>query len=156
MRQWRRGISNVRLRGAWAAAALLAAAPVLAGDSDVRQTVHDALSMELPAVHTETHLPDVDEPEHGRRGEEIEKRKDRDGDRNERDGESRDHHGHEGREVHEGHEGRGEPPEVDRGDLGEHGQIGEQGSGAGSMDEERGRAAGHEGDGKDPGEHDKE
>jgi hypothetical protein len=154
MTQWRRGISNVRLRGALAAAALLAASPSLAGDDDVRQTVHDALSMELPAVHTETHLPDVDEPEHGRRGEEIEnKHKDREGDRSEHHGEARDHDGHE---VREGHKGRGEPPEIDRGDLGEHGQVGEQGSGAGSMDEEHGRAAGHEGDGKDPGEHDKE
>jgi hypothetical protein len=157
MTQWRRGTSNVRLLGAWAAAALLAAAPVLAGDGDVRQAVHDALSIELPAVHTETHLPDVDEPEHGRRGEEIEnKHKDREGDRNERDGDAREHDGHEGREVHEGHEGGVEQHGIDRGDLGEHGEIGEQGSGAGSMDEEHGRAAGHGGDGKDPGEHDKE
>jgi hypothetical protein len=156
-------MSNVRLRGAWAAAALLAAAPVLAGDGDVRQAVHDALSVELPAVHTETHLPDLDEPEHGRRGEEIEnKRKDREGERNERDGDARDHQehdGHDGREMHEGQVGREEQHDIDRGDLGdlgEHGEIGEHGSGAGSIDEEHGRGAGHEGDRKDPGEHDKE
>src|SRR5258708_14064263 len=92
MMRWRRGMSNVRLRGAWAAAALLAAAPVLAGDGDVRQAVHDALSMELPAVHTETHLPDLHEPEPGRPGEEIEnKRKDREGERDQPDGDAPHH-----------------------------------------------------------------
>ena len=98
-------ISSGRLCKAWATAVLLTAAPVFAGDADVRQAVHEALSAELPSVHTETHLPDAEEPgranPHERREEEQREHKGKngeheDGDRDRR--EPKDHDGHDGQE----------------------------------------------------------
>lgn len=133
---------------ALAIAALFAAAPALASGDDVRQTVHDALALDLPVAHAETHLPDVREPEHGGQGE----HRGGDGQHDQKDDGQQGEHG--GRGEHEHHD--------ERGDVGEHGEIGEPGSGHGTMEEERGSEGGREGGGggapgggpgEDDGEH---
>ena len=134
-------ILSARLPTAWAAAALLWSAPVLAGDADVRQAVHEALSAELPSVHTETHLPDAREPGREHHEEQREqKRKDGERQRDDRDRhEQKDHDGREGQEGRDRQEGHDEHGQIDTGDVGERGEVGEHGSGAGTMDEDHGR-----------------
>lgn len=130
-------ISSGRPCRAWAAAVLLWAAPVFAGDADVRQAVHEALSAELPLVRTETHLPDAEEPGRSHPEEQREHKR--------KDGEQKEHDGHDGQEGRDRREGHDEHGQIDTGDVGERGEVGEHGSGAGSMDEEHGRDRDHGG-----------